>query len=130
MSEATLEKAICSKCNEPIRDNTVFCYNCGNRTAVAGTESASPVNDTDPDVDARTKAALDDMVERFRIDETADDKIAKAAAERRRARGSQRKPSGTVWEPRDASFSVLVLIVAIIVTFVTAVIVLLTVFWK
>ena len=130
MSEAILEKATCSKCDAPVRENTVFCYNCGNPVAEGQTEASVRENGGDADVDARTKAALDDMVERFRVDDPADDKIAKAAAERKRARISQRRPRGAVWEPRDESSSRLVLVLSIIITFLTAVIVLITLIWK
>src|SRR5437899_5301337 len=119
MSEAILEKATCSKCDAIIRDNTQFCYNCGNPIVQAETEPAAEVNGGDSDVDARTKAALDDMVERFRIDDPSDDKIAKAAAERKRARVSQRKPRGYVWEPRSEASSRLVLALAIVITLLT-----------
>ncbi len=129
MPKGTLEQVTCQKCDAAVREDTVFCYNCGHRVADDASKTAAP-NGSEDDVDARTKAALDDMVERFRFDEAeGDKKLANAAAERRKARG-QRKPREFKWEPQDDSSIKLIVLFAVVITVVTAVVVLLTVFWK
>ena len=72
MANGTLEKVTCEKCDSPVRENTAFCYNCGHRVIeepVNEPAEAAEFNGSEADVDARTKAALDEMVERFRTDE-------------------------------------------------------------
>lgn len=127
MPEAILEKETCENCGVEVRENTLFCYNCGSRVA----DDATVSNGSGSNVDAETQAALDDLAARFKIDETADDdKLAKAAAERRKARVSQRKPKEFVWEPVDESSSRFVMLLAILITVIAAVVVFLTVVWK
>ena len=134
MAKGAVEKVTCAKCDAPVRENTVFCYNCGNRVTddpAIETAEAAELNGSEGDVDARTKAALDEMVERFRVDEVEhDNKLAQAAAERKKARVSQRKPREFIWEPQDDSSSNLIVVLAVLITVVTAVVVILTVFWK
>lgn len=130
MAEAILEKAVCEKCGVDVRENTSFCYNCGNPVKSPEPE---PVLETKPEAkeeDAASKAALEDLAERFRMEDAPGEKLAKAAAERRKARVAQRKPKVDVWEPTDESSSVLLLVLSLIITGIAAAVVFLMVFWK
>lgn len=142
MTEATLEKAVCEECGVDVRENTLFCYNCGSsvsqdpvdKNATGGKDiepgladdSASAVADTDA-----TEAALKDLSERFKIDEAEDDRLAKAAAERRKARvKGSRKNIQYVWEPTPESGTRLFLLTAIMIACLSALVVFLAVYWK
>ncbi|MGB4990961.1 MAG: zinc-ribbon domain-containing protein, partial [Pyrinomonadaceae bacterium] len=60
MTEAILEKAVCEQCGVAVRENTLFCYNCGSSvsndpvdnaaTGVADNDSGVAA-DPDPDPD-------------------------------------------------------------------------------
>lgn len=122
MAEAVPEKRSCPKCGAEVREGTTFCYACGGKVAAEETNGA-------PDVDEKTQAALDDLADKLRGDDRADEgeeKLAKAAAERKKARVSQRKSREFVWEPRDevpqglliATAAVFVLAVFVVVVLV------------
>ena len=134
MSEAIVEKESCKECGAEVRDNTVFCYNCGSRVVNEDADKAASIP---PDMngvettesDAAKQAALADLEKRFRIDEEEDDRLAKAAAERRKARVTNRKITQFVWQPRqDANLWFLILTVVIVS--LSAIAVLLMAFWK
>lgn len=125
MARAILEKAVCEKCGVNIRENTQFCYNCGSSVV------ARPVEDSNGSrVDAETQAALNDLAEKFKIDEVTDDKMAKAAAERKKARIIPRKTKEFVWEPKDEASGRLVFMIALVITVIAMVIVFVAVFWR
>jgi hypothetical protein len=135
MSEGILEKAVCEKCGVDVRENTLFCYSCGSRVADDGgggkSKETGKANGTETEGVAETQAALDDLAERLKIDETKDDgKLAKAAAERKRARVRDRKTAEFVWRPRDDGSNRIVMLFASLITLIAAVVVFLTVFWK
>jgi ethanolamine utilization protein EutM len=77
------KKAICAKCGVAVRENTSFCYNCGSPVVKVQGKPATAVNGATVETSAETKAALDDLAKKFAIDEEADEKLAKAAAERK-----------------------------------------------
>ena len=116
MPKIEAEKEVCLKCGADVREGTTFCYNCGSPLAsheeiieeidVPGIEEVQAV-------DEKTQAALDDLAQRLKLDEDEDKKLAKAAAERRKARISQRKSSEYTWEPSDDSSGAWALIAAI-----------------
>jgi uncharacterized Zn finger protein (UPF0148 family) len=129
---ANVENAVCEKCGVDVRENTLFCYNCGTR--VAGEEPAeSPaadLNGTETAVDPTTREALDELAEKFKIEDApADDKLARAAAERRRARVSERRTREFEWEPADDAATRPVVMLAILITIIAAVVVVLAVYW-
>lgn len=140
MTEAVVEKATCENCGVDVREGTAFCYNCGVPVKAAGEEieaSSQPVRslpdeqlDAEPEMDPKAREALDDLAEKLKFDEEADKKLAKAAAERRRARVSQRKTSKEfAWQGEEGVPGLLLLATAVIALF-AIVIVLFTVFWK
>jgi uncharacterized Zn finger protein (UPF0148 family) len=129
MAETTVEKATCGNCGVEVREGTTFCYNCGkplSQTEETATEAVHTSNGSVVSPEARS--ALDELAERLKIAEPAeDDKLAKAAAERKRARVRARR-SEVVWEPADDGrlFVVFTLLIAVM----TAVVVLIAVYWK
>jgi uncharacterized Zn finger protein (UPF0148 family) len=107
MAEVVVEKAVCEKCGMDVRDGTAFCYNCG--AAVGSVPEASVVEPAEP--------------------ETPDEKLSRAAAERKKARvGLRRATTEYTWEGTDDTRWVLLSGVA--VTVIVMIIVLLMVFWK
>ncbi len=129
MPEATIEKAVCEKCGADVRENTVFCYNCGSPLTEAGTSAVPDSNGVGPEANAETRAALDDLAEKMSNTESADgNKLAKAAAERKKARVIQRRSREFVWEPTGDSSGQFIILFAILIAVIVAVIVFLTVF--
>lgn len=136
MTEVVLEKDICENCGVDVREGTAFCYNCGVPVSDLKSDEAEPSLDEvpaveGPDVDAKTKAALEDLAEKLKFDEVEDKKLAKAAAERRKARVSQRKTSREfTWESTDESPGISLLLATLLIAILAALIVLFTVIWK
>ncbi len=132
MPKTGTAKAVCEKCEADVREGTAFCYNCGSPlgqlegvsepVAITGIEEAA--------VDEKTKAALDDLAEKLRLDEDEDKKLAKAAAERKRARVSQRRSTQYTWEPSEDSSGGLLLIVALLVAVIAGIVVFIALFWR
>ncbi len=129
MADVVLEKEVCENCGADVRENTSFCYNCG-VAVVLPPETDDVADDTDEQVDPKTKAALDDLAERLKKGEEDDEKLAKAAAERRKARVKQRKPKEYTWEPEDDGVGIKMLIAIGSIVIISGVIVFLLVFWK
>ena len=135
MAETTIEKTVCENCGVDVRENTLFCYNCGGRVADIP-ESAPSVN-TDPngtdekEIADETRAALDELSQKFKDEDAEEtDKLAAAAAERRKARVRPRKKREIVWEPADATPDRLFILITLLICAMTAAIVFLTVYWK
>ncbi len=130
------KKKICANCGVVAREYTAFCYNCGTPVGepVAAPEPvlyAEPeAVSTEPEHDEETKSALDDLAARLKIDEANEDKLAKAAAERKKARVIQRKSKEFVWEPREDSSGVLLVLATLAIAVLASVVVFLTVFWR
>ncbi|MGE3467173.1 MAG: zinc ribbon domain-containing protein [Pyrinomonadaceae bacterium] len=132
MTEAILEKAVCENCGVDVRENTLFCYNCGTSVAAVETEIEAPpdpegavTDEADP-----SEEELKELSERFKVDEAEDDRLAKAAAERKKARVSGRKPIQYVWKPEDDTGNRLFLLVSVLIAFISALAVFLTIFWR
>ena len=153
MSRSVLEKAVCEECGVDVRENTLFCYNCGSRitetTADRSTdegglssddESSAPIrkpeNLLEPSLGEQfkpeAKAALDDLAERIRIEPSAkeDSSVALATAKRKKARGAKRKGREYVWEPIDDPPPRRMLLIVVMITFVAILAVFMTVVWK
>ena len=131
MPEAVVEQEVCGKCGAEIREGTTFCYKCGGR--VAQDEAVTDeTNGSSPVRAAESKAALDDLAERLKGDLAETDpqeKLAKAAEERKKARVTQRKTREFVWEPRtDTPVGFFVSVAVVLV--LAVVVVLVTIVWK
>lgn len=121
MAEAVLEKEVCDGCGVDVREDTLFCYNCGAR--VAGDDASVD----EPAADDALDAALDAANNGHGIDDA--DKLAAAATERKRARVAHRKVAEYVWEPTGGEGAGLTLVIAVIVAIFALVVVLLMVNW-
>ena len=138
MLDALLEKTVCEKCGVTVRENTSFCYSCGSPivqvkivdASVAGADAAPDANGAPAKLDVASQTALDDLAKMFNVDEAVDDKLAKAATERKKARVSQRKVKTIVWEPVEDSSTIPLVLFAAVITVIVAGVVILMVFWK
>lgn len=134
MPEVAVENLTCYNCGAGVRENTAYCYNCGVPIANRDEELAAEIEEVvfeQPPVDDKTKAALDDLAEKLKLDEEEDKKLAKAAAERRRARVSQRNTAKEfTWESGEDSPGALLLLATLLFAIFAGVVVLFTVFWK
>jgi uncharacterized Zn finger protein (UPF0148 family) len=95
----TIEKAVCESCGVDVRENTLFCYNCGSKletVTLFETNGSVAVND-------RSKAALDELADKLSHGSESADELAAAASERKRTRVTQQKRLEYRWEPRDDS---------------------------
>jgi hypothetical protein len=127
MPEAIIEKQKCGKCDADVRENTKFCYNCG--ASVVAVEIETKQELTESDADPETSAALADLEKRFRIDEDEGERLAKAAAERKKARVSNRKTVQYAWEAVDDANPIFLIFAAVLVL-LAILAVLLTVYWR
>ena len=128
MAEATLEKATCENCGADVRESTQFCYNCGKKF----TEAEAATNGTEPTaISDEAKNALDDLAARFNVDEAeSGNKLAIAAAERKKARVAPKKQQEVIWEANETRSGLLLFIISLFLFVVVAIVVLITVYWK
>lgn len=125
MREAAVEKAVCGKCGVDIRDDTLFCYNCGNRVAPAPVSEPAKANGNANR--AAASKALDDVSAKLNSSGAA------LSARPRPSRSRRARVTGTtrvVWEPTPAASGTGVLVGSLVVAFVTFVIVFFTIIWK
>ena len=130
-----MEKEKCQSCGADVREDTLFCYNCGKSVAAEPTSSDEreiETNGSNSDAIAGADSDADKELARlFRIDELPpEDKLASAAAERRKARSSQRRRREIVWESGDESSNRLYVLITLLITVIAAAIVFLAVYWK
>jgi hypothetical protein len=128
MPDVIVEKETCSRCGVDVRTDTLFCYNCGTRVASEPRPATNEGKNGGASVES--KAALDDLAKKLGEDETAGDKLARAAERRREARAVRRKSRKIVWVPTGDSSQGTVLLLSVAVTIITFVVVLLTVVWE
>lgn len=74
MAETTLEKATCESCGVDVRENTLFCYNCGTRVAMEPTGIGLSVAETNGTNSADKSAASstdqdEELARIFRVDD-------------------------------------------------------------
>lgn len=131
MPGTVVEQAACQECGAAVRENTIFCYSCGTRLAPDDVKEADTIPENGVG-DARddTRAALDELAVKLKADETDDDKLAKAAAQRKKARVRRHRPKEVVWEPIDDSANGIIVVVAVLTALAAGVIVLFTVVWR
>ena len=132
MAEAIIEKQICEKCGVDVRDNTQFCYNCGSSVSVPQPTNEVETGETaDPAaVSGETQAALDDLAARLKIEEPTEEKLARAADERKKARVERRKPKDYTWVPMEETSTIRLLATAILIAVLVGVVVLFGVWWR
>ena len=121
-------EAACPQCGAEKRPNTLFCgARLGDGPMTIG---AVPEPDGREEPDENAQAALDDLAERLKIEPVDEDKLAKAAAERKKARVASRQPKRFRWEQPGDGGSRLVILLAVLIFVVAAAVVMLTVIWK
>lgn len=111
MAEAVLEKEVCQNCGADIREGTTFCYSCGTRV----------VDEGKPEVEAV------EQIEQPVAEETAFEKRARSAEQRKRSRIRQRKVVEYEWEPYNDSRW---LVVAAVLIFLVVLVVVIAALWK
>ncbi len=99
MAEAILETQVCSKCGADVREGSSFCYACGTNVVTADSPGDNPESAPELELSAPTPGS--DLGDNGpgKTDEL--DKLATAAAERRKSRSGRRKPKKVVWEEPD-----------------------------
>lgn len=126
MAEAILEKAVCEKCEADIRENTLFCYNCGNKFGDVENESSAPA-----EISNEARTALDDLAARLKASESEnEDKIKLAAAERRKARVAPKRKKEVVWEATEGRSGGVLFIISLLIFLMVVGVVFVTVYWK
>ena len=145
MPNTTIEKAICHECGVEARENTQFCYNCGTarieaQSVVDGQEGEDgtgqgPTKEASVDSSSNgtvspSGTALDELTARLKAEEPVDEKLAQAAEKRRKARVIRRQPKRYKWEPETDMLAARLLVFSVLIAFVAAVVVLITIFWK
>ena len=128
MAEAVLDKATCERCGADVRENTLFCYNCGNSFAEALKQTNGAVPN---DMSDETKSALDDLAARFKIEEPeSSDKLALAAAQRKKARVTPKRKKDEVWEGTEGRSGSVFLVISFLIFLMVVAVVFITVYWK
>jgi hypothetical protein len=108
MSETVLQTAVCEACGAEVRDESLFCYNCGERvTAEAGT--------TEPIAEKREIA----------VQPGSRPPLKSAASLRKERRAFNRQPVEVSWEQRTDSptgfiITTIVLVIGALVLLVLA----------
>jgi len=125
------DKDACTNCGVDVRENTLFCYNCGSRlvaeVVVEGT-SGDPVRISK----TANKEVLDKLSQRLEIDSKSseNEQLSRAAEKRRKSRVEMRRSNEFTWEATDDRSSFVYLAFAFVVAIIAAAIVFLIVIWK
>ena len=120
MADAVREKEVCVSCGADVRDGTYYCYACGKPVVRESRVESEVQGSSETEANGDLANSRSDKSER----------LATAAAERKRSRVGHRKPKQVVWEqPGAASNRIFVLVSLLIFIFASAV-VFLTVFMK
>lgn len=126
MAETIVEKATCENCGADVRENTQFCYNCGKSFVEPAANGSAPATVAD-----KARAALEDLAAKLKMDEADNaDRLALAAAERKKARVAAKQPKEVVWEEAEGRSGWAFLIISLVIFVVTATVVFFTVYWK
>lgn len=133
MSLTAVEKEICENCGADVRENTLFCYNCGSR--VAETDPGPIAKPEEPaDVgSSEAESALADLAKKIKIEPPSEDEVkrSKAAADRKKARGGPRKQRQVTWEPADEDGpNRILLLVSLLIAVMAGAVVFVMTFWK
>jgi len=123
MAEEPLDKAVCISCGADVREGTTFCYACGKPVA--------KVTEVEDKVDEPAVESIKTTEEKS-AEPGADksEKLANAAAERKKSRVGQRKPKKVVWEEPGAASNRIFLLVSVLIAVVAGGLVFLMVFVK
>ena len=128
MTEAALEKGVCASCGTDVRERTQFCYACGEPLS-------ANLNTTDePDIERQPISKHDEpdvsVVGEAPLVDSKSERLASAAAQRKRSRSGMRKPKQVVWEEPGIASNRIFVLVCILIFVIAAAVVSLTVFIK
>jgi len=123
MAEETLDKAVCGSCGADVREGTTFCYACGKPVA-----KATVVEDKINEPAVERVKTTDEKPADPETDKS--EKLANAAAERKKSRIGQRKPKRVVWEEPGATSNRVFLLVCLLIAVIAGGLVFLMVFVK
>ncbi len=87
MAEIVVEKAVCGKCGAAVRDESLFCYNCG------GAVAAEPI--VEPPTEPVAATAVAELRERPPLTSAASLRKHRRAANRQRLEVTWERPDGT-----------------------------------
>lgn len=88
MAEMVVEKAVCQTCGVEVREESLFCYNCGKSVSDDG-----PVADAAPIEPSETEI----------VRPGSRPPLRSAASLRKQRRAYNRQPVEVTWEPHDGS---------------------------
>ena len=102
MVDIAVEKSVCEACGAEVRDESLFCYNCGETVS----EKAADDIPAEPALKELNEpiAKAENGMGGFETGRTAFEKarLQTAAGMRKRPKSFQRKRVEVVWEPRTA----------------------------
>ena len=110
MSDTLVKSAVCDACGADVRDESLFCYNCGERV-----REEQATNDVASDVHASKEPVIAQMP-------GSRPPLRSAASLRKQRRAYNRQPIEVSWEP--ASRSSIVFVVSTVILAVGALILL------
>jgi hypothetical protein len=112
----------CSNCGAAVRENTFFCYNCGQK--IASDEENKTVDESE------ARAALSAIAEKIEEDEKGSKDLEAAAKERKRSRATKRKKTEIIWEPEPVRSNIFIAAATVLIALLAFLIVFLMVIWK
>ena len=115
---------MCGKCGVDVRDDTLFCYNCGASLA------AEPSKLNGARKNAASSTALDDLAAKLRTPDRGAGEAPVKASSTRRPRVVGVKGNKVIWEPATEASGMGLLVGSLAVAFVTFAIVFLLIIWK
>lgn len=118
MAETAVEIAVCEACGADVRDESIFCYNCGKRVV-------TEISDSKP-VEANPLAA-DSLRDAAPIVQSPNDTrppLRSAASLRKQRRASNRQPVEVSWEPATRSPAAYIITTIVLATFALVLLVL------
>ena len=123
MAQEVLDKAVCVSCGADVREGTTFCYACGKLVA-----KATEVKDKGDEPVRKPVEKIEENPAEPESDKS--EKLANAAAERKKSRLGQRKPKKILWEEPGATSNKVFMLVCVLIAVVSAGLVFLMVFVK
>jgi len=113
MAEVILETQVCSKCGADVREGSSFCYACGTNVVVA--DSSGDNLESAPELELPSPKPESDLGDNRPGKTDKPNKLATAAAERRKSRSGRRRPKKVFWEePDERSDTTFVLVTLLI----------------
>lgn len=125
MADSVVEKAVCLSCGADVREGTAFCYACGKPVLTESSDANIVVGSIG---EAETPEIENSDEKPVAAESERSDKLAAAAAERKKSRVGQRKPKKVIWEEPGAASNRIFLLVCILISVIAAAIVFLMVF--